>query len=262
MEPEQLAWFVAKGWETIAELPDDVVLLPAAARQVRSVRSGRLVVEGTLAEALATIVAPVAYLDFESVNPPVPAWAGCHPYQHVPVQMSCHVVGPTGGIEHLEHLAEKGGDPRPALAAAVVRACGSARTVVAYHARFEQACLEHLAEAVPEHRDALLAICDRLVDLLPVVRDHVYHPRFGGSFGLKSVLPALVPGAGYDDLAIGDGDTASATLEGLLLSPDAQPGEDCQRLRRELLAYCERDTLAMVRLVERLEGLSALRGAV
>jgi len=31
------------------------------------------------------------------------------------------------------------------------------------------------------------------------------------------------------------------------------------RLRAALLAYCERDTLAMVRLVERLRGLAAVR---
>jgi hypothetical protein len=259
IEPEQLAEFAGKGWETIADLPDDVALLPAAARQVRSVKSGKVVVEAGLAEALAAIEAPVAYLDFESVNPPVPAWQGCHPYQHVPVQMSCHVVGPSGGIEHVEHLAEAGGDPRPPLAAAVVRACESARTVVAYHARFERACLEHLAEAVPEHRRALLAIRDRLVDLLPIVREHVYHPGFGGNFGLKAVLPALVPGAGYGDLAIADGNTASAVLEGLLLSPEATPAEDRERLRRELLAYCERDTLAMVKLTEQLGVLASQR---
>jgi predicted RecB family nuclease len=33
----------------------------------------------------------------------------------------------------------------------------------------------------------------RLWDLLPVVRNHVYHPAFAGSFSLKDVLPALVP---------------------------------------------------------------------
>ena len=259
IEPEQLAEFAEKGWETITDLPDDIALPLAAARQVRSVKNGKIVVEEGLTEALEAIAAPVAYLDFESVNPPVPAWRGCRPYQHVPVQMSCHVVGPPGRLEHFEHLAEAGGDPRLALAAAVVRACDGARTVVAYNARFERACLDHLAEAVPEHRRALLAIRDRLVDLLPIVREHVYHPEFGGSFGLKAVLPALVPGASYGDLAIADGNTASAALEGLLLSTDASPAEYRQRLRRDLLAYCERDTLAMVRLTERLRVLASRR---
>jgi len=260
IHPKRLAEFAKQGWETIHDLPDDVELPLAAARQVRSVKSGKVVVEEGLAAALGAIEAPVAYLDFESVNPPVPAWNGCHPYQQVPVQMSCHVVGPGGGVEHFEHLAEAGGDPRPALAEAVVRACEGARTVVAYNASFERACLDHLAEAVPEHQRALRAIRDRLLDLLPIVQEHVYHPDFGGSFSLKAVLPALVTGAGYDDLAIADGNAASSVLEGLLLAPEDSSATNHQRLRKELLAYCERDTLAMVKLTDRLGALASQRG--
>jgi hypothetical protein len=48
------------------------------------------------------------------------------------------------------------------------------------------------------------------VDLLPAVRNHVYHPDFGGSFSLKDVLPAMVPELRYDTLAIGDGETTSS----------------------------------------------------
>ena len=50
-----------------------------------------------------------------------------------------------------------------------------------------------MAEALPTLTTPPQSIVDRLVDLLPVIRDYVYHPDFGGSFSLKSVLPALVP---------------------------------------------------------------------
>jgi hypothetical protein len=38
--------------------------------------------------------------------------------------------------------------------------------------------------------EIFLAVRERLVDLLPIVADHVYHPAFGGSFSIKAVLPA------------------------------------------------------------------------
>jgi len=63
----------------------------------------------------------------------------------------------------------------------------------------------------------------RLVDLLPIVRSHVYHPDFGGSFSLKAVAPALVPGFTYDDLDIGNGGAASTALESLIL--DGEPAD-------------------------------------
>jgi len=95
-----------------------------------------------------------------------------------------------------------------------------------------------------------------MVDLLPLVRNHVYHPGFAGSFSIKKVLPALVPGLGYDDLAIADGAVASARLQALLLDEASVPPAEREPLRRALLAYCERDTLGMVRLVERLRALA------
>ncbi len=116
------------------------------------------------------------------------------PTRQVPVQFSCHRPAPDGTIAHHEWLADGSGDPRPELARALVAACRGARTVVAYNAGFERGCIERLADAVPELADDLLAIAARLADPLPVVRAHVYHPDFHGSFSLKSVLPALVQG--------------------------------------------------------------------
>ena len=153
---------------------------------------------------------------------------------------------------HHEFLAEGPSDPRPAIAQAVVSACAGARTVVAYNASFEKGRLLHLADNVPSLRTALLDVAHRLVDLLPIVRDHVYHPEFGGSFGLKSVAPALVPGLGYEDLDIGEGSAASTVLEALLLREDSVPAADRATLRRQLMDYCERDTLATVKVYERL----------
>jgi hypothetical protein len=88
------------------------------------------------------------------------------------------------------------------------------------------------------------------------VRDHVYHPAFGGRFGLKKVLPALVPKLGYADLDIQDGGTAAAMLEALLLDEERFTATERKTWRKRLLAYCERDTLAMVRLHARLEQLA------
>lgn len=248
--------FVADGYVTIHDLPAGVRLAGPAERQARSVRAGELVVEAELARALADIEAPTAFLDFETVNPAIPVWNGCHPYEAIPVQMSCHVRGARGALRHHEFLAEGPGDPRPAIADAVIAACEGASTVVAYNASFEKGRLEHLAANVPSRRKALMDVASRLVDLLPVVREHVYHPDFGGSFSLKSVAPALVPGLGYTDLEIGEGSMAQAVLEGLLLREDAIPAADRKKLRRQLLDYCERDTLATVRVYERLLGLA------
>jgi len=257
---KQLARLLDDGIETIHDLPDDFELGPIPDRQRRAVQSDKIIVERGLKQALAQLEHPIAYLDFETIALPIPIWDGCAPYDGVPVQFSCHVEDADGELVHHEWLAEGDDDPRPALAEALVRALRGAKTVLAYNAGFEIGCIQGLRAAVPELDKELGRAQRRVRDLLPIVRDHVYHPDFGGSFSLKSVAPALVPEVSYEGLAIGDGGLATVELERLLLRGSEMSKAERRELRRALLEYCRVDTLAMVRSVARLRALPSRRG--
>ncbi len=171
------------------------------------------------------------------------------------MQFSCHTEGRSGSLTHYEWIANGPDDPRAALAAGLVEACAGARRVVAYSASFERECIKHLEAHVPALGRPLAKIRERLIDLLPVVRNHLYHPDFGGSFSLKRVLPALVPALSYGDLQVTEGEMASLELMRLMLRRDELRDAERTRLRQALLAYCERDSWAMVKLLERLRSL-------
>jgi hypothetical protein len=243
------------GYRTIFDLPEDFALGAAADRQRRAVQAGRMIVEQTLAAALAPFTPPVAFLDFETVGLAIPVWDGCHPYDQVPVQFSAHVPDERGTLRAHDWLAEGPGDPRAALAERLLAACAGARAVVTYGS-FDRDRLRELAAALPHLAARLEALAARVVDLLPVVRNHAYHPDFGGSFSLKRVLPALVPEMSYRGLAIAEGETASLELGRLLFHGDEMEAEERARLRADLLAYCQQDTWGLVRLLERLRGLA------
>jgi hypothetical protein len=249
--------YAAEGYRTILDLPDDVPLEGIADRQRRAVRSGDVVVDEGVSEALEKLEHPIAHLDFETINPAIPVWPGCSPYAQVPVQFSVRIEAHARRKpREIAWLAESGEDPRPSLARALVDALDGTGSIIVYSASFESARLRELADAVPELARELGALADRLVDLLPLVRSHVYHPHFGGSFSLKSVAPALVPWLSYDDLEIGDGGAASSALESLLVQGEpSNPGER-DELRKHLLAYCGRDTLATVGVLRRLRELA------
>jgi predicted RecB family nuclease len=224
-------------------------------RQIRSMREDTLIVEPTLAEALAPFTGRLGYLDFETISRAVPPWAGMKPWEMAAAQFSFHLDG-ANGHSHFEFLAEGADDTRPALARAMIEATRSADWVVTYSG-FEKARIRSLQETVPELRDELVALEHKLIDLLPVIRENVYHPAFAGSFSLKFVLPALCPELSYKDLVIVDGAEASVEIARLLFcAGKIAPGEH-ERVRGDLLAYCQQDTWAMVRLLETLRGLSA-----
>ena len=238
----------------IDDLPADIKLSEVAQRQVRAVKRGTVLIEPALGDALHAFAKPLAYLDFESVGPAIPVWPGCRPWDTVPAQFSCHAETGVGGLVHHEWIADGPSDPREPLARALIEACRDAESVMAYYASVERGCIAHLETALPHLADELASIRERIVDLHPVVKDYVYHPDFLGSFGLKSVVPALVPELAYDDLAIADGLTASAELTRLMFEPLA--ADSRAELRAQLLAYCERDTAVMVALMAKLNKLA------
>ena len=108
--------------------------------------------------------------------------------------------------------------------------------------------MKRLATELPAFEEPLLALCERTFDLLKLVRDEYYHPRFHGSFSIKSVLPALVPEMGYGDREIGQGLIAAIDFGRMIAV--GTPTDQKAKTRDALLAYCQRDTEAMVRVFD------------
>jgi hypothetical protein len=245
------------GYERILDIPADFPLNVTQARQRAAVLQSRLICEPELSAVLDELPEPFGYLDFETVAPAIPRWNGCRPYDAVPAQFVYYERVGQGEARSDEWLADGRGDPRPSLARHLVGACRAAGVVLAWSAAFEKGCIDRLAVAVPELAEELHELNERIVDLLPIVRNHVYDPEFQGSFSLKYVLPALVPDLSYEDLAIQNGGVASGVLEDLVLSPTEMDDEERARVRSDLGNYCRRDTLGMLRIHDRLLELAA-----
>ena len=202
-----------------------------------------------LGSALEEIRFPAAFLDFETINPAIPVYPGTKPYQVIPFQWSLHIVDSTGKHEHRWFLNDDGLDPRERLALSLLEAVPPEGSIVTY-SQYERTVINGLAQALPHYADRLLSLCERMVDLLKVVRGNIRHPGFRNSYSLKSVLPVLAPGMGYADLEIAEGMTATKSYSRMV--GDDTPADEKAGIREALLAYCARDTEAMVRVYEAL----------
>jgi len=117
-----------------------------------------------------------------------------------------------------------------------------------YNQSFEMGRLNDLARWLPEYAVRVALVQERIWDLLPVVRQNVYHPDFCNSFSIKTVLPALVPEMSYDGMAVAEGSEAGLAFE-RMVHPNTPDFERAQ-IREDLLAYCFQDTLAMVKILD------------
>ena len=197
---------------------------------------------------VSTLSFPRYYLDFETIGPAVPLFAGTRPFEALPFQWSCHIEKRHGEIEHAEFLELDGGPPMRALAERLLATLGIAGPILVY-TPYERRVLHELAARYADLAAGLEALAERIVDLHPITRRHYYHPAMHGSWSIKAVLPTVAPDLGYETLgAVRDGLAAqTAYLEAIdAKTPAARRGA----LRRALLDYCRHDTLALVRLVE------------
>jgi predicted RecB family nuclease len=239
------------GVSLIDKIPDDFPLTELQARMRTSVITGRTWVSETLGRELSTLKYPLYFMDFESLNPAIPRFRGMWPYAQIPFQWSVHrQLVPGARLYHFEFLADSDEDPRQEFIELLCNVLGKRGHIVVYNAGFESQRLGELAVWFPEYRRRIENIQERLWDLLPVVKRHVYHPDFRGSFSIKAVLPALVPRMTYDQMEVAEGGQAGLAWDQMIRG-ECDPAQR-ERLRSALLAYCQQDTLAMAKILERL----------
>ena len=201
---------------------------------------------------------PLYFLDFETIQPVIPEYIGTRPYAQIPFQYSLHYIeAPNSELKHKEFLAISGQDPRRALAEQLCKDIPKNVCVLAYNKSFECGRIKELAEFFPDLAEHLLSIEANVVDLIvPFRAGDYYNKAMGGSFSIKSVLPALYPNdPSLDYHSLNEVHNGSEAMEIFPKIKDMAP-KDQQRARYNLLKYCELDTYAMVKLWEELVRVS------
>lgn len=202
---------------------------------------------------------PLYFLDFETMQDVIPQYEGTRPYQQITFQYSLHwIERPGGELKHTAFLGESGKDPRRSLAEQLCHDIPLNVCTTAYNKAFECARIKELADAYPDLSNHLLNIRDNIVDFLdPFRAGYYYLPTMCGSFSIKKVLPALFP----DDPELNYANLSGSVHNGgdaMTIFPkikDMSPDEQ-HKARQSLLDYCALDTLAMVRIWQKLEEVS------
>lgn len=237
------------GVTDVRQIPTHVRMNPTQQHAVWSLVNHAEYIGGGLLPSLRNVRLPLRFIDFEACQPAVPRWPGTSPFQQLPTQWSMHVQYEDGRIEHASFLHTEDSDPREAFVRSLVTAVGTEGSILVYSG-YEATTLRGLRDRMPEAWSEFEGIVNRIMDMLPVIRDHYYHPDLEGSFSIKAVLPAVCPEVGYADLEIQDG--ATAARQWLRMISSGTPDDERAHIRASLLAYCERDTLALLRVREAL----------
>lgn len=235
----------------ITDIPDDFELSQNQQNQVMAAKSGTPIIsQSDIDSILGSLMWPLYFLDYESFAPAIPLFDGTKPYQQVCFQYSLHILrSPNDEPEHYEFLHTKTGIPIEDLLTSMRKNIGDEGTIIVWNKSFEATRNKEMGIMYPTYAAFLNSVNERMFDLRDIfTKQHFVHPEFKGSTSIKNVLPVLVPELSYKELEIHDGGTASLRWYTCIYknSPEKQETTDY------LLKYCGLDSLAMVRIFERL----------
>ena len=201
---------------------------------------------------------PLYFLDFETINPAIPQYKGTRPYQRQVFQYSLHILESAGGkLIHKEYLGDPRKDSREEIAQRLCQDIPAGACIVAYNASVESGCIQDLANECPQLRTQLLARLTHFVDMMAPFRDRLYYSKvLKGSYSIKDVLPALFPNDKELDYHALAGVHNGGEAPMVYLETAKDDCTDAAIKRQQMLKYCELDTLAMVKIFEKLQALT------
>ncbi len=244
------------GIKSVYDVPDGFDLSVNQAYQVNIAKiDQKIVKKETIKNKLKKLKYPLFFIDYETFNQAIPAYDGYHPYDHLSFQWSLLVKkNKTSELEHYQFIEEETKDPTIDFLSILKPIIGDEGSIIVWNKTFEKSRNKEMAKVHSEFKDFCENMNDRIFDLMEIFSKNLYvDPKFKGSYSIKKVLPVLVPELSYLDMEIGEGATAMIRWYEMI---DAKTKKETkEKIKQDLLAYCKLDTMAMVKIYERLVNL-------
>jgi len=255
LTPARLRRLIETGVTKVQDITDASLLTPRQALAWKSVLKGEVTLTGDLRGDLAAVSWPARYLDCETVATAIPLFPDLAPLEPFPFVYSVRTCDQPGRVRsHKVFLSPHNRDASEDMAERLLQDAGQDGSIIAYSPR-EARVIRWLADRIPGLASHLRALLPRMVELESITRRDVYHPGFRGQLSLQAILPALVPDFSYMNLEIEESTTEAATFA-YLARGGYYSEERTPLARRDLAAYCARNTLALVELHEALDRLA------
>jgi hypothetical protein len=234
---------------------DENILNQTQKIQVKTVKENKIYIDKNVIKSfLEKLKFPLNFLDFETFAEAVPRFDRLRPYQQIPFQYSLHILYEDKRLIHKEFLADEFSDPREEFKENLLNDLTKEGSIIAFNKPFEIGRIKELSDFSQKYKNELLGLIERFEDLIEPFRNlGYYHPDFNGSFSIKSILPAMFakePELDYKNLgSVQNGSDAMNTFANLHLLKDRSKRDE---IRKDLLRYCRLDTLAMVKIYQKL----------
>ena len=195
---------------------------------------------------------PLHFLDYETFNSAIPLLDRTSPHAHIPFQFSIHKIVDQNHVDnfsHNEYLSEELKLPEE-LINKLEQCISPSGSIISWNKSFENTRNKEMGELFPSKQNFLSNLNDRTIDIADIFKNGYVDIEFEGSISLKKVLPVFIPELSYENLEVSGG--TDAMLEWFKML-ETKHEVHKKKIRKNLLKYCELDTLAMVKIFQKLK---------
>ncbi len=250
LHKNKILTFTQEGRLSLDEIDEDEVS-PNQLNVLKAAKSNSPVInKDIIRKFYKQVEYPVHFLDYETYSSAIPIVEGMKPHAHMPFQYSIHIKKneDSAELEHYQYLAEEAELPLT-LIESMEKVINDKGSVVSWHKSFENTRNKEMALLYPNKADFLNSVTERTIDLEDIFKAGYIDIAFGGSTSIKKVLPILVPELTYDSMSVANGTDAMEAFSKIIELEDIS---EKTQLKKDMLAYCKLDTLAMVKIFEKI----------
>lgn len=239
-------WFHT-GTKNIEQLSDQLLEKDLLIRVRNSFLDQKAIVhKENILRFLSTIKQPVAAMDMEIWSPAIPQLKGTKPFEQIPF-----LVCVFDGEKSSSFFTENANDQRVAFAHQLIELTKNYATILVYDKTMEINAINNLLHLVPELKPEMEVLKAKMKDVFDVFLNlDYYHPGFKSNFSLKVVSSTLLPEISYSGIV--SGLEAMNYYEQFRLADNELEKE---RIKAELISYCNTDSLATLKIVDFLQSL-------
>jgi hypothetical protein len=247
------------GFEKIKDIDISKVKLSEKQKiQIELIQSNKefYIDKGKIKYMLKDLKYPYYFLDFETISRAIPIYNNSKPYNQITFQFSLHIKKDKNSeLEHFEFLETTNKEPRINFIEKILEYIKEDNgSIIVYFEGFENARLKEIKNIFPKYTKQIDNLLGRVFDLHKIFSNfYYYNIKQMGSTSIKKTLTVLNPEFSYKNLEIQNG--GMATSEFYRLISTNMKKEEKDKLIIDLLKYCELDTLAMVKILEKIEKL-------
>ena len=244
---EKIKSLIDSGVMNIKDISDNFELTENQRLQVNLEKSQKaLINKDNIQKSIKKLKYPLCFIDYETYSAAIPILDGLSPHQHMPFQVSIHVLDSNGDLKHFEYLAKEVNNASLGLIEFMNKTITPKGTIISWHASFENTKNKEMAERYPKYSHFLSDLNSRTFDLEKIFKKDYLLSKFRGKTSIKNVLPALIPEFSYKNLDIQDGGEAMEQWKKMIFSSITE--DEKQKIINNLLEYCKMDTFAMVEI--------------